>query len=76
MSITYEVRIRGQLGEVLLAEFEDLGLAADDRPAETVLHGPVTDQAALHRLLRRIEALGLELVELRRSPPPSPPGRA
>jgi hypothetical protein len=37
-------------------------------PIETVFHGPVPDQAALHGLLRRIEALGLELVEVRRFP--------
>jgi hypothetical protein len=54
------------LGRALRAEFEALGLAADERPVETVLHGPVIDQAALYGLVRRMEALGLELVELRR----------
>jgi hypothetical protein len=68
-SITYEVRLGGRLSRTLRAEFEDLGLAANDRPVETVLHGPVVDQAALHGLLRRIEALGIELVEVRRVPP-------
>jgi hypothetical protein len=43
-------------------------LAADVEPVETVLHGPVEDQAALHGLIRRIEALGLELIEVRRLP--------
>jgi hypothetical protein len=33
-----------------------------------VLSGPVEDQAALHGLLRRIESLGLELLEVRRFP--------
>jgi hypothetical protein len=68
-SVTYEVRLGGRLSRALRAEFEDLGLAARDRPVETVLRGPVVDQAALHGLLRRIEALGLELVEVRRIPP-------
>jgi hypothetical protein len=36
---------------------------------ETVLHGPVQDQSSLHGLLDRIQALGLELVEIRRLPP-------
>jgi hypothetical protein len=35
---------------------------------ETVLHGPVRDQAELHGLIDRIQALGLELVEVRRLP--------
>jgi hypothetical protein len=42
-------------------------------PVETVLHGPVQDQAELYGLLDRIQALGLELVEVRRLPDP-PPG--
>jgi hypothetical protein len=71
MGFTYEVRLGGHLTRTLRAEFEELGLAAKDRPAETVLHGPVVDQAALHGLLRRVEALGLELVELRRLPAPA-----
>jgi hypothetical protein len=39
---------------------------------ETVIHGPVQDQAALYGLLDRIPALGRELVEVRRLP--NPPG--
>jgi hypothetical protein len=40
----------------------------DVAPAETVLHGPVEDQAGLHGLLDRIQSLGLELIEVRRLP--------
>ena len=77
MSFICEVRIRGRLSAVLRAEFEELGLVEVQRPAETALHGPIVDQAALNGLLRRIEALGLELVEFRRCPPPSyPPSEA
>lgn len=75
MSSTYEVRLRGRLSSVLLQQFGPLHPVADDRlepPAETLLQGPVEDQAALHGLLRRIESLGLELIELRRLPDPSP----
>jgi hypothetical protein len=67
-STRYEIRLRGRLTKTLVSEFEQLSLEASVEPVETVLHGPVTDQAALHGLLRRIEALGLELVELRRIP--------
>jgi hypothetical protein len=66
MSFTYQVRIRGRLSRTLTGEFEDLGLVADVAPVETTLHGSVVDQAALYGLIRRLEALGLELVELRR----------
>jgi hypothetical protein len=68
MTMTYEVRLRGRLTSNLLSQFEQFGLVADAEPLETLLHGPVADQAALYGLLRRIEALGLELVELRRVP--------
>jgi hypothetical protein len=63
---TYEIRIRGRLSDSLLASFE--GMRAAVEPVETVLHGPVVDQAALHGLLDRIQALGLKLVEVRRLP--------
>ena len=59
----YEIRIKGRLSDSLLAAFE--GLTATVEPVETVLHGPVQDQSALHNLLDRIHSLGLELVEIR-----------
>jgi hypothetical protein len=37
--------------------------------SETVLHGPVPDQEALYALLDRIQALGLDLIEVRRLSP-------
>ena len=43
------------------------GLAAHVEPVETTLYGTVEDQAALHGLLERIEVLGLELIEVRRT---------
>jgi hypothetical protein len=63
---SYEIRIKGRLNDSLLAAFE--GLTASVEPVETVLHGPVRDQDALHSLLDRIQSLGLELVEVRRLP--------
>lgn len=67
----YEIRIRGRLSESLQTAFE--GLSASVEPVETVLHGPVRDQAELHGLIDRIQALGLHLVEVRRLPDPSDP---
>ena len=68
MGFDYELRIRGRLSTTLVNEFRELSLCASVEPVETVLAGPVEDQAALHGLIRRIEALGLELVELHRLP--------
>jgi hypothetical protein len=63
---SYEIRIRGRVTEPLLSSFE--GMTSTFEPVETVLHGPVRDQAELHGLIDRIQALGLELVEIRRLP--------
>ena len=40
-----------------------------DESGQTVITGPVADQAALHGLLARIRELGLELLEVRRTDP-------
>jgi hypothetical protein len=60
----YEIRVRGRLGETLLASFE--GFDAEVEPVETILRGSIADQAALHGILDQIQELGLELVEVRR----------
>ena len=63
-SAGFEIRIRGLLGDRLLTAFPDLAAVADD--GDTVLTGRLPDQSALHGVLAQIEALGLELVEVRR----------
>jgi hypothetical protein len=60
----YEIRIRGILGESVAGAFP--GLLARENRGETVLTGRLPDQAALHGVLAQIEALGLELIEIRR----------
>ena len=60
----YEFRVRGRLGEGVLATFA--GMDAEIEPVETILRGDIDDQAALHRILEQIRSLGLELVEVRR----------
>jgi hypothetical protein len=62
----YEIRVKGRVTPALLARFE--GLQATVEPVETILHGPVEDQAALHGVIHLVNALGLELVEVRRLP--------
>ena len=63
-SVCYEICVRGLLGETLLAAFP--GLRARAHGTETVLTGVLPDQAALYGVLGQMEALGLELLELRR----------
>ena len=64
-SVCYEIRVRGLLDGILLGAFPDL--RAQMRGTETVLTGPLADQAALYGLLAQLEALGLELLEVRRT---------
>jgi hypothetical protein len=68
----YEIRVRGHLGPTMLRAFT--ALRAETRDGDTLLRGPVTDQAALHGLLAQIEALSLELLEVRRLAREQKPG--
>jgi hypothetical protein len=68
----YEIRIRGRVSQTVLDTFDHMESSAER--VETILHGPVRDQAELHGLLHRIQALGLELVEVRRLPEGDAPG--
>jgi hypothetical protein len=63
--VCYEIRIRGLLGGTLVEAFPDLRTQVDG--TETVLTGPLADQAALYGVLAQMEALGLELLEVRRT---------
>ena len=69
----YEFRIRGRLSESVLRTFDRLD--TDVERVETVLHGPVPDQAELRGVLERFAALGLELTEVRRLPSATEPHR-
>jgi hypothetical protein len=62
--VPYQIRVRGHLGETLLGAFPGLRAQADG--ADTVLIGVLRDQASLFGVLAEIEAVGLELLELRR----------
>jgi hypothetical protein len=62
----YEIRLQGEVSEEALDDFDAFESYAGR--VETILHGAVDDQAALHRVLERIDSLGLELVGVRRLP--------
>ena len=59
----YAIRIRGRLGATALSAFPTM--AAELTGTETVLTGVLEDQSAMFGVLAQIEALGLELLELR-----------
>jgi hypothetical protein len=63
----YQIWVAGHLGETICSAFPDL--RADLHGKNTVLTGTLADQAALYGVLTQIEALGLELLEVRRLPP-------
>ena len=59
----YKICVRGHLGETLRSAFPTLH--ARTRGNDTMLTGVLADQAALYGVLAEIEALGLELIEVR-----------
>ena len=59
------IRVRGILSDRLLTAFP--GLRSRTERGTTELAGELPDQAALHGVLAQIEALGLELLEVRRA---------
>jgi hypothetical protein len=67
-SALYAIRIRGHLGATVLSAFP--ALVARWRGSDTVLSGPL-DRSGLHGVLAEIEALGLDLLEVRQLAPQS-----
>ncbi len=57
MAQVYTIRVQGHLGREWSEWFEGLAITLED-DGDTLLTGPVVDQAALHGLLRKIRDLG------------------
>jgi len=61
----YEIRFEGHLSSYRAQMFEGLEMVQGPG-GETVLTGPVIDQAALHGILNRIRDLGVPLLSVKR----------
>ena len=59
----YEIRLRGHLDAQWMTWFDGLTITLEEN-GDTLLSGPVADQAALHGLLKKVRDLGLPLVSV------------
>jgi hypothetical protein len=59
----YEIRLKGHLGRQWSDWFGGLTITLEDN-GDTVLTGPVEDQAALHGLLKKVRDLGTPLISV------------
>ncbi|MEU7057244.1 hypothetical protein [Streptomyces sp. NPDC046197] len=62
----YEIRVDGHMSETLAKAFPELEHVVIS--GQTILFGPVMDEAHLYGLLARCQSLGLKVVEMRRLP--------
>ena len=67
-STVYQIRIKGHLGRQRIDWFEGLGITLEES-GDTLLTGPVVDQAALHGLLKKVRDLGTPLISVNRVKP-------
>ncbi len=59
----YEIRLKGQLNARWAGWFDDMTITLDNN-GDTLLSGPVVDQAALHGLLKKVRDVGLTLLSV------------
>lgn len=65
-TVVYQIRLKGHLGSQWSDWFAGLTITLEDN-GETLLAGPVVDQAALYGLLRKVRDLGIPLISVNRA---------
>jgi hypothetical protein len=69
--VVYQIRLKGHLGREWTDWFEGLTITLEE-DGNTLVTGPVVDQAALHGLLKKVRDLGMPLVSVSPVEPGSP----
>ncbi len=62
-SVVYQIRLKGHLGQQWTDWFEGLTVTLEES-GDTLLSGPVADQAALHGLFKKVRDLGMPLLSV------------
>ena len=61
--MVYQIRIKGHLGSQWMVWFEGLTITLED-DGNTLLTGPVIDQAALHGMIKKVRDSGMPLISV------------
>ena len=61
--MVYQIRLRGHLGSQWTDWFDSMTITLEDN-GDTLLTGPVVDQAALHGLLKKVRDMGMQLISV------------
>jgi hypothetical protein len=68
----YQIRLTGHLSDQWTNWFEGLTITMEEN-GDTLLTGPVVDQAALFGLLKKVRDVGIPLISINRIEPGKPP---
>jgi hypothetical protein len=66
--MVYQIRIKGHLSPQWTDWFEGMAITSEDN-GDTLVTGPVIDQAALHGVLKRVRDVNLPLLSIMEVPP-------